>query len=160
MNGQRIPIARLVSVNDVSIILPLSQTSRAKHSCVHLAANSIAKPAVAKLKKYFEADRWHQRLGHVGPLMLSKTKDFAKGLGTLDTSELTHCEGCHLSKAQCSVSREKRPIPLDPLHEVFVDVVEPIEPNLLKQRYANIITDATTRMRSWLGTEKKDEIPA
>ncbi|KAI0991417.1 hypothetical protein K3495_g16770, partial [Podosphaera aphanis] len=35
-----------------------------------------------------------------------------------------------------------------------------MESNLLKQSYATIITDATTRMRWWFGTEKKDEIPA
>lgn len=120
---------------------------------------AIAKPAVAKLQKCSTANRWHQRLGHVGPLILSKTKDFAKGLGGLDTSELSHCEACHLSKAQRTITREKRPTPLQALDEVFIDMVGPLEPSIFKQRYAVIITDATTRMRWWFGAVKKDEIP-
>ncbi|KAI0995931.1 hypothetical protein K3495_g12250 [Podosphaera aphanis] len=89
-SSTRTPIARLIDISDISIVLPLPETASARSS-VDLVALIIAKPAVAKLKKCSAADRWHQRLGHVGPLILSKTNGFAKGLDGLDTSELTHC---------------------------------------------------------------------
>ncbi|KAI0992912.1 hypothetical protein K3495_g15272, partial [Podosphaera aphanis] len=159
IRGKQIPIAQLVSVNDISIILPLTEDTKFSSPNLNIVAPVIIKPAVAKLKKCSSADRWHQRLGHVGPLILSKTKNFAKGLGGIDTSELTHCEACHLSKAQRTVSREKRPIPFEPLDEAFVDMVGPLQPNIFGHRYAVIITDATTRMRWWFAAKTKDTIP-
>ncbi|KAI1000238.1 hypothetical protein K3495_g7958 [Podosphaera aphanis] len=158
-SSTRTPIARLIAISDISIVLPLSETASAISS-IYLVAPIIAKPAVAKLKECSVTYRWHRRLGHVGPLILSKTKGFAEGLDGLDTSELTHCVACHFSKAQRTITREQRPIPFGALDEVFVEMAGPIELNILNQRYAVIITDDTTRMRWWFGAIKKDEIPS
>ncbi|KAI0992353.1 hypothetical protein K3495_g15833 [Podosphaera aphanis] len=66
IRGKQIPIAQLVSVNDISIILPLTEDTKFSSPNLNIVAPVIIKPAVAKLKKCSSADRWHQRLGHVG----------------------------------------------------------------------------------------------
>ncbi|KAI0992595.1 hypothetical protein K3495_g15590, partial [Podosphaera aphanis] len=68
------------------------------------------------------------------------------------------CETCHLSKAQRYVSREPRPVPLDPLDEVFVDTVGKLTTAINGHQYAVIITDAKTRMRWAITTSTKDQI--
>ncbi|KAI0993339.1 hypothetical protein K3495_g14845 [Podosphaera aphanis] len=76
----------------------------------------------------------------------------------LDTSELTLCETCHLSKAQRYVSREPRPTPFEPLDEVFIDTVGKLTTACNRHQYAVIITDAKSRMRWAITTNTKDQI--
>ncbi|KAI0994328.1 hypothetical protein K3495_g13855 [Podosphaera aphanis] len=110
-----IPIATLVRTNDVYYIEPLKKDSS---KLVPIAASGVA-----RIPKTTSAQRWHQRLGHIGQKILKKTAECSKGMEGIDTSELTVCETCHLSKAQRYVSREPRPTPADPLDEVFIDTV-------------------------------------
>ncbi|KAI0991688.1 hypothetical protein K3495_g16499, partial [Podosphaera aphanis] len=112
-----IPIASLVRRNDVYYIRPLSPDH-----VVRTPAPIVA-PGIARVPKTSNAQRWHERLGHTGQKILKKTAQHSKGLEGIDMSELSTCETCHLSKAQRYVSREPRPVPLDPLDEVFVDTV-------------------------------------
>lgn len=76
----------------------------------------------------------------------------------IDYSDLITCETCHLSKAQRFFSKEPRPVPGEPLDEVFIDTVGKSTEAFNSHKYIVIITDAKTRMR-WLITIKgKDEI--
>ncbi|KAF2858510.1 hypothetical protein K470DRAFT_197683, partial [Piedraia hortae CBS 480.64] len=88
------------------------------------------------------------RLGHVGTMILSRTKQVAVGLEGLDLSELAHCEPCHLGKAQRVVSRKPQPKPKAPLDKIHVDTVGPVEHDTLQQhRWIFILTDANGRFR-------------
>lgn len=92
---------------------------------------------------------WHERLGHVGESILKQTKKALPGLELLDTSELTHCHACKLSKSQRIVSRIPRTRPLKALDEVHVDLSGKISPpDLYGHQYVMIITCAKTR-RHW-----------
>ncbi|KAI0993580.1 hypothetical protein K3495_g14604, partial [Podosphaera aphanis] len=145
------PIARLVLINDVYYIhpLPSNDTNTGK---------VVAAPGVARIPSTTSTQRWHQRLGHIGQQILKRTKDHTIGLEGIDTTELSTCETCHLSKAQRYVSREPRPTPHEPLDEIFVDTVGKLVQSLDKMHYATIITDARTRMRWVLTTATKDQI--
>lgn len=145
------PIARIIQKNDVSYILPLEGGGES-------VTQQIAAPGVARVPKTNNTQRWHQRLGHVGQKILKKTSQCSIGLENLDTSDLSVCETCHLSKAQRFVSRQPRLIPNSPLDEIFLDTVGPIAPSLLGHQYAVIITDAKTRMRWALAIHTKDQI--
>lgn len=115
-------------------------------------------PGVARVPRTSCTDRWHQRLGHPGQTILKKTAECSFGLEGIDISDLSTCETCHLSKAQRFVSREQRPIPNDPLDEVFVDTVGKVTSSINGHQYILILTDAKTRMRWALPTESKDNI--
>ncbi|KAI0997718.1 hypothetical protein K3495_g10471 [Podosphaera aphanis] len=115
-------------------------------------------PGVARIPKTSSAQRWHRRLGHTGQKILKKTAQCSKGLEGIDTSELTTCETCHLSKAQRYVSREPQLTPFDPLDEVFVNTIGKLTAALNGHQYAVIITDAKTRMRWVISTSTKDQI--
>ncbi|KAI0998773.1 hypothetical protein K3495_g9424 [Podosphaera aphanis] len=128
--GQCIPIARLIRKNDVYYTHSLPR---------HHDQPLIAAPGVARVPNTSSAQRWHQRLG-------------------LNTSELSTCETCHLSKAQRYVSQESRPTPFDPLDEVFIDTVGKLTTACNGQQYAVIITDAKSRMRWAISTCTKDQI--
>ncbi|KAI0999701.1 hypothetical protein K3495_g8495 [Podosphaera aphanis] len=145
------PIARLALINDVYYIHPL-QSNDTNTSKV------VAAPGVARIPSTTSTQRWHQRLGHIGQQILKRTKDHTIGLEGIDTTELSTCETCHLSKAQRYVSREPRPTPHEPLDEIFVDTVGKLVQSLDKMQYATIITDARTRMRWVLTTATKDQI--
>ena len=118
----------------------------------------IIAPGVARLPTVINAQRWHQRLGHVGQRILKETAQCSIGLVGIDLSELSTCETCHLSKAQRYVSRDKRPTPGEPLDEIFVDTVGKLTTALNGAQYAVILTDAKTRMRWVIITKGKDEI--
>ncbi|KAI0994885.1 hypothetical protein K3495_g13296 [Podosphaera aphanis] len=145
------PVANLVRKNDVFYIHPLNLKQKTNLSTT-IAAPSIARIPVA------DAQRWHQRLGHIGQNILKKTAECSKGLEGISTNDLTTCETCHLSKAQRYVSREPRMIPNEPLDEIFIDTVGKITAAANGQQYAVIITDAKTRMRWVLTTNTKDQI--
>ncbi|KAI0996506.1 hypothetical protein K3495_g11676 [Podosphaera aphanis] len=145
------PIARLSLINDVYYIHPL-QSNDTNTSKV------VAAPGVARIPSTTSTQRWHQRLGHIGRQILKRTKDHTIGLEGIDTTELSTCETCQLSKAQRYVSREPRPTPHEPLDEIFVDTVGKLVQSLDKMQYATIITDARTRMRWVLTTATKDQI--
>ncbi|KAI0994124.1 hypothetical protein K3495_g14059 [Podosphaera aphanis] len=115
--GPDIPVAKLVSIEGVLFIQPLDRFPR------HKEGQSIVAPGVARIPRATNAQRWHQRLGHVGQEILKKTAQCSLGLEGIDLSDLSTCETCHLSKAQRFVSREPRPTPGEPLDEVFVDTV-------------------------------------
>ncbi|KAI0992889.1 hypothetical protein K3495_g15295, partial [Podosphaera aphanis] len=149
-SGPDVPISRLLCKNDVYYIYPLeADTPR---------VNPIIAPGVARIPVTTSAQRWHQRLGHIGQGILKKTAQYAKGMEGIDMSELSTCETCHLSKAQRFVSREPRPTPHSPLDEIFVDTVGKIAPAINGHQYAVIITDAKTRMRWAITTTSKDKI--
>ncbi|KAI0992311.1 hypothetical protein K3495_g15875, partial [Podosphaera aphanis] len=151
-DDQCTPIASLVQRNDVYYIEPLPSHFTNKPQAPIMA------PGVARIPKTSSAQRWHQRLGHTGQKILKKTAQCSKGLEGIDTSELTTCETCHLSKAQRYVSREPRLTPFDPLDEVFVDTVGKLTTALNGHQYAIIITDAKSRMRWAFSTSTKDQI--
>ncbi|CAJ2651603.1 unnamed protein product [Trifolium pratense] len=119
---------------------------------------NVTAPGIARVPKTTSAQRWHQRLGHTGQKILKKTAQCSKGMEGLDTSELSTCETCHLSKAQRYVSRQPRPIPFEPLDEVFIDTVGKLTPATNGHQYAVIITDAKSRMRWAITTRSKDQI--
>lgn len=145
------PVARLVRKNDVFYIHPLNH-KRETNPLPIMAAPSIARTPCA------DAQRWHQRLGHVGQNILKKTAECSKGLEGLNMSDLTTCETCHLSKAQRYVSKEPRLTPNEPLDEIFIDTIGKITTAMNGQQYAVIITDAKTRMRWAIITNIKDQI--
>ncbi|KAI0993118.1 hypothetical protein K3495_g15066, partial [Podosphaera aphanis] len=145
------PIARLVRKNDVFYIRPLNDRQATNPSPI------IAAPSVTRTPKA-NAQRWHQRLGHVGQNILKKTAECSKGLEGISMNDLTTCETCHLSKAQRYVSRDPRLTPNEPLDEIFIDTVGKISTAINGQQYAVIITDAKTRMRWALITKTKDQI--
>ncbi|KAI0994998.1 hypothetical protein K3495_g13184 [Podosphaera aphanis] len=147
---QRIPIAQLVQKNNVYYIQPLTDHT---HAPLHIAA-----PGIARVPKTTSAQRWHQRLGHTDQKILKKTAQCSKGMEGLDTGEITLCETCHLSKAQRYVSREPRPTPFEPLHEVFIDTVGKLTTACNGHQYAVIITDAKSRMRWTISISTKDQI--
>lgn len=151
-NGRTVPIAKLIRKNDVYYIYALDTNSNINFSTV------VAAPDVARIPYTSSAQRWHQRLGHVGQSILKVTARYVKGLEGIDLGELTTCETCHLSKAQRFVSREQRPIPHVPLDEIFVDTVGKITTATNGHQYAVIITDAKTRMRWAIITQSKDNI--
>ena len=152
LKGEEILIAKLVPIEGVLFIEPLDSKTR------HTANSNIAAPGVARIPKVTSAQRWHQRLGHVGQEILKKTAVCSLGLEGMDISDLGICETCHLSKAQRFVSREPRPIPGQPLDEIFIDTVGKLPESLNGLQYAVILTDAKTRMRWVLMTKGKDEI--
>ncbi|KAI0994848.1 hypothetical protein K3495_g13334 [Podosphaera aphanis] len=142
----------LVRRNNLHYIRPLSTDLIAQIPA------PIAGPGIARVPKTSNAQRWHQRLGPTGQKILKKTAQCSKELEGIDISELTTCETCHLSKAQRYVSRELRPVPLDPLDEVFVDTIGKLTTALNGHQYAVIITDAKSRMRWAITTSSKDQI--
>lgn len=146
------PVARLIPKNDVLYIHPLDPHHLTTES------NAVAAPGVARVPKSTNAQRWHQRLGHTGQKILRKTADCSLGMEGIDMGDLSTCETCHLSKAQRFVSRGPRPIPNEPLDEVFIDTVGKVTESYNKQKYIVIITDAKTRMRWALTTQTKDQI--
>lgn len=150
ISGPDRPIARLRDREGVLFIQELSGNE----------SNNlpIAAPGVARIPNTSSAQRWHERLGHVGQKILKETAQHSIGLEGIELSDLTTCETCHLSKAQRFVSREPRPIPCEPLDEVFVDTVGKLTAALNGVQYAVILTDAKTRMRWILTTKTKDEI--
>ncbi|KAI1003853.1 hypothetical protein K3495_g4357 [Podosphaera aphanis] len=145
------PIARLVRKNDVFYIRPLNDRQATNPSPI------IAAPSVTRTPKA-NAQRWHQRLGHVGQNILKKIAECSKGLEGISMNDLTTCETCHLSKAQRYVSRDPRLTPNEPLDEIFIDTVGKISTAINGQQYVVIITDARTRMRWALITKTKDQI--
>lgn len=145
------PVARLNLQNDVYFIHPLHHNESTTHK-------TIAAPGVAKVPTTNSAQRWHQRLGHIAQKILKSSINHSIGLEGVDISNLNTCETCHLSKAQRFVSREPRPIPNDPLDEVFVDTIGKLVPSTDDKQYAIVITDAKTRMRWVLTTKTKDQI--
>jgi hypothetical protein len=155
-NGDTKKIARLVPIHDVLIIRPLiNEAHKAQPDSAPL---TITAPAVTRLSATTDAQRWHQRLGHVGAKILSKTKALSRGLENVDTTELALCRTCHLSKAQRTVSRDPRPLPSSPLDEVFIDVVGPVEYSVQANRWATVVTDAKTRYRWAFGAPDKSSI--
>lgn len=151
-HGPDMPIAKLKDIEGVLFIQPYDLTQDKP------SINPIAAPGVARLPIVKNAQRWHQRLGHVGQKILKETAKFSLGLEGIDLSELSTCETCHLSKAQRFVSRESRPTPGEPLDEIFVDTVGKLTTALNGAQYAVILTDAKTRMRWVIITKGKDEI--
>ena len=151
------PVARLVRINDVLVIKPLTEDCKSRYQVPSIPL-TIAAPAVARIPKISDAQRWHQRLGHAGAKILAKTKALSKGLEGIDTSELALCRACHLSKAQRVVSRNSRPLPSSPLDEVFIDVVGPIDASLEGNRYITVVTDAHSRLRWALASVGKATI--
>lgn len=150
--GKEIPIAKLVTIEGVLFIKPFDPYYNLN------AKRNIAAPGVARIPRITSAQRWHQRLGHIGQEILKKTAVGSIGLEEMDVSDLGTCEICHLSKAQRIVSREPRPIPREPLDEVFIDTVGKLTQALNGLKYAVILTDAKIRMRWVLTTKDKDEI--
>lgn len=65
-NRPDIPIARLVDKDGVLFIKPLKTT---KHESL---SRNIAAPGIARLPLVTNAQRWHQRLGHIGQQILKK----------------------------------------------------------------------------------------
>ncbi|KAI0993200.1 hypothetical protein K3495_g14984 [Podosphaera aphanis] len=115
MSGPDVPTSRLLCKNDVYYIYPMEAGTS------HV--NPIIAPGDARIPVTTSAQRWHQRLGHLGQGILKKIAQHAKGMEGNDMSELSTCETCHLSKVQSFVSREPRPIQHSPLDEIFVDKV-------------------------------------
>lgn len=150
-DNPRKPVGKLKSVEGVLFIQPCCSTPK-------IEKPPIVAPGVARIPHTSSAQRWHERLGHIGQKLLKETMRHAIGLEGVDLSELTTCETCHLSKAQRYISREPRPIPNEPLDEVFVDSVGKIAAALNGVQYAVILTDAKTRMRWIIVTKGKDEI--
>ena len=140
------PVARLVPIGGVLFIEPmLRDTYRAAQG-------------VARVPKASSAQRWYERLGHVGQKILKNTANNSIGMEGIDTSELTTCETCHLSKAQRYVSREPRSTPGELLEVVFIDTIGKLTESTNGLQNAVIITDTTTRMRWVLKTKTKDVI--
>ena len=121
-DGKEIGSARIV--NDVYILEAATIVVQPEPAIKSSNESTIAAPAVSKPKA--DTERWHQRLGHVGSTILNATKQQASGLENIDTSALTHCETCKLSKSQRTISREPRPSPGQPLDEIHIDTVGPI----------------------------------
>lgn len=114
----------------------------------------ISAPAVASTKA--TTQRWHERLGHIGTKILTATRLKTVGLEGLDTSTLDHCDICHISKAQRVVSRDHRRTPNQPLDELHIDTVGPVDPpDLFGNRYIFFITDGRTRTRWPIMTPRK-----
>ena len=151
-HGPDIPIAKLKDIEGVLFIQPYDLRYD------DVKTQPIIAPGVARLPTVINAQRWHQRLGHVGQRILKETAQCSIGLEGIDLSELSTCETCHLSKAQRYVSRDKRPTPGEPLDEIFVDTVGKLTTALNGAQYAVILTDAKTRMRWVIITKGKDEI--
>ena len=149
-NGPDKPIARLINSEGVLFVQELSEDE--------LQSQDLVAPGIARVPNLTSAQRWHERLGHVGQKIFKQTIQSSIGLEGIDVSELGTCETCHLSKAQRYVSREKRPTPAEPLDEVFVDTVGKLTTAINGSQYAVIITDAKTRMRWVIITKGKDEI--
>lgn len=145
------PVAHLVRKNEVFYIHPLNRKQENNLSL------TIAAPNITRIPTA-NAQRWHQRLGHIGQTILQKTAECSKGLEEVVTSDLSTCETCHLSKAQRFVSRESRLTPNEPLDEIFIDTVGKIVAAINGEQYAAIITDAKTRMRWVIMTSTKDQI--
>ncbi|KAI0992572.1 hypothetical protein K3495_g15613, partial [Podosphaera aphanis] len=146
------PVAQLVTMDGVFYIQPLN------HAYEKPASDNKAAPGVARLPRTSSAQRWHQRLGHVGQKILKKTAEYSLGMEGIDISELNTCETCHLSKAQRFVSREPRLTPGEPLDEIFIDTVGKLTKSIVGHQYVVILTDAKTRMRWSIPTTTKDEI--
>lgn len=136
-------IGRVIHCNDL-LILDVDSGGAPASAAFHLM------PSVT-------ANRWHQRLGHAGNSIISKTSKAVIGLEGFDSGHLSTCETCKLSKAQRKVSREPRPTPLEPLDEVHVDTVGPVTPNLNGSTYITILTCARTRMRWARESSTKDQ---
>ncbi|KAI0993070.1 hypothetical protein K3495_g15114, partial [Podosphaera aphanis] len=151
-NGESTPVASLQRKNDVYYIHPLDGKTYGT------TKDAIAAPGIVKKPTTSSAQRWNQRLGHVGQNILKNTAQHTKGLQGIDLSQLTTCETCHLSKTQRLVSREPRPIPYAPLDEIFIDTVGKITTATNGHQYAVIIIDSKTRMRWAITTQKKDQI--
>lgn len=180
------PFARLAKKGDVYFVKPLHEhtTSSSHQQIVSAAAKEqlaiagpaptlkqqdigtealaklhISAPAYARVDRTTSADLWHERLGHVKDPILKKTAANSIGLEGVDFSELSNCQTCHLSKAQRYVSREPRPTPNEPLDEIHVDMVGPLDAALFTAcTYLVILTDARTRYRWAIMTTKKDHI--
>lgn len=149
-------VARLARKNDVYYVYPL-EFNHPKVMPNTITAPIIA-PGVARVPRAISAQRWHERLGHIGQKILKKTAECSAGLQNIDLSNLKSCETCHLSKSQRFVSREPRPTPNHPLDEVFMDTVGKLTTAVNGHQYAVIITDAKTRMRWVIATTTKDQI--
>ncbi|KAI1005676.1 hypothetical protein K3495_g2541 [Podosphaera aphanis] len=143
-------VARLVP-KDVFHTHPLN------HRKATIPSPTIAAPSIARTPRA-NAQRWHQKLGHIGQNILKKTAECSKGLEGINMNDLTTCETCHLSKAQRFVSRELRLTPNDPLDEIFIDTIGKTTAATDGQQYAVIITDAKSRMRWAIITKTKDQI--
>lgn len=145
------PIARLETIDHILYMKPLKKEEQS------MITKSLAAPGVARIPKVINADRWHQRLGHIGQQIL-KTAENLYGMEGIDYSDLTTCDTCHLSKAQRFVSREPRPIPGELLDEIFIDTVGKLTESINGYKYLVIITDAKSSMRWTMTTKGKDEI--
>lgn len=151
IDQQNQPTARLILQNDVYYINPLSDYKVTTNI-------STAAPGVTRIPTTSNAQRWHQRLGHIAQKILKESINHTIRLEGIDTSELKQCETCHLSKAKRFVSRDPRPTPNDPLDEIFVDTVGKLPTSIDEKQYAVIIIDAKTRMHWVLTTKTKDQI--
>nr|ABW72074.1 TE3 [Blumeria hordei] len=147
-----IKIACLICKNDVYYIRPLNENNSPKEQ------NNVVAPGVARIPNPIGAQRWHERLGHVGQKILKKTVDCSVGLQSINFSDLSTCETCHLSKAQRFISRDQIITPNKPLDEIFVNTIGKLTAAVNGEQYAVIITDAKTRMRWALNTHSKDQI--
>lgn len=94
----------------------------------------------------------------MGQNILKKTAEYSLGMEGINISDLSTYETCHLSKAQRYVSREPRPVPVEPLDEVFIDTVGKLTKSINCRQYVVILTDAKTRMRWSVSTTTKDKI--
>lgn len=150
ISGPDTPIAKLRDLEGVLFIQELPENES--------KSLPIAAPGVSRIQNTSSAQRWHERLGHVGQRILKETAQHSIGLEGIELSDLTTCETCHLSKAQRFVSREPRPIPCEPLDEVFIDTIGKLTAALNGVQYAVLLTDAKTRMRWIITTKTKDEI--
>lgn len=151
-SGKDIPIAKLVNIDNVLYIEPLEAINNTT------SLQAITAIAVSRLPKTTNAQRWHQRLGHLGQKILKKTAQHSTGLEGINFNGLTTCETCHLSKAQRYVSREPKLMPSGPLDEIFIDTVGKVIKAINGHQYAVILTDAKTRMRWAITTHTKDQI--
>ena len=141
VTGKNITVAHVTTINDVDVlkgVYPLRPPSGAQKTV-------IVAPAVANTQKA-DTQRWHQRLGHTGNKILSSTKSLSKGMESVDTSTLAHCEACKLSKSQRVVSREPRDTPDSAFDELHADTMGPITlPDEHGAKYLLVVTDAKTR---------------
>lgn len=148
------PIARLTPLEGVLFI---ENTNAGQNIQV---SKYKAAPGVERVPKVTSAQRWRQRLGHVGQGILKKTAQFCVGIEGIDVSELSTCETCHLSKAQKYLSIEPRPVPGESLDEIFIETIRKLPTSLNGMQYTVVLTEAKTRMRWIITTNGKDEIPS
>lgn len=86
------------------------------HDIKNTQLKLTAVQGVTRIMNKTSAQRCHQQLGHVGKQILKSTAQFSKGLGVLNTSDLSTCQTCHLGKTQRYVCRVPRSIPNEPLY--------------------------------------------